>query len=470
MCKPYTHHYHQRYPFDTRQSLDFSTISSPMEYFTGRRKSIFLRIPGKTVPEVVVQPEIRSDENVPSLRRIVSMTPTPLPAVHLKKNRERSVIQGNPWIFSGSIARVTVPADIPPGSLCTVHAAAGTLLGYGYYNSRSAITIRMLSHGDRPYGNETLRRAVSRAIFLRQHILDRETDSCRLINSEGDFLPGLIVDKYADGCVVQLLTAGMERMRDAVFGALIGVCSPRFIYERSNTDSRTREGLGESEGCRYGEIPDDLVIQESGLRFRVDIASGQKTGFFFDQRDNRRLLGGYAAGRRVCDCFSYNGPFTVSALAGGAASVTAVDQSGQALDLLQRNLTVNELDMGKVTARNADAFRYLREMDESFDCIILDPPKFAKHPGEVERASRGYKDINLLACRKVAPGGIIFTFSCSHAVDVKLFRQIVFAAAADSGRRFQLLHQLSAGTDHPVNLAHREGEYLKGLVLRAETP
>ena len=386
--------------------------------------------------------------------------------VHLKKGRERSAQQGNPWIFSGSIARASGQAR--PGVLCSVHSSAGALLGYGYYNSNSAITVRLLSAGNRPYTSDDLRHAVRRAIVLRQKLLSDATDSCRLINAEGDFLPGLIVDKFAGGLVVQILTAGMERMREVIFDELIATCAPEFIYERSDTDSREREGIGEAQGCRYGIMPQELLLRENGLLFHADIAEGQKTGFFFDQRDNRRLLHACAAGRTVCDCFTYNGPFTVNALAGGAKSVTAIDQSENALNMVTRNVTANKLDTAKVTTRCADAFRYLREMPNGFDCIILDPPKFARHPGEVERASRGYKDINLLACRKVAPGGLIFTFSCSQAIDVKLFRQIVFAAAADSGRRFQVLHSLGAGTDHPVNLAHREGEYLKGLVLRAE--
>ena len=391
-----------------------------------------------------------------------------IPAVYLKKKRERSVVQGNPWIFSGSIARVS-GEQVAPGTRCSIHAASGELLGFGYFNPHSAITVRLLSRGNRPYTDDMLREAIREAISRRQPLLDEQTDSCRLINAEGDFLPGLIVDKYADGCVLQIGTAGMERMREVIIATLIGVCSPSFIYERSDTESRHREGIDLSEGCRYGDIPDTLHIRENGLCFQVDVTGGQKTGFFFDQRDNRRLFGSYAANRHVCDCFTYNGPFTVNALAGGAVSVTAVDQSEQALDLLKTNLAINNQPADRVTAQRADAFRFLREVSEPFDCIILDPPKFAKHPGEVERASRGYKDINLLACRNIAPGGIIFTFSCSQAVDVKLFRQIVFAAAADSGRRFQLLHQLGAGTDHPVNLAHREGEYLKGLVLRAES-
>jgi 23S rRNA (cytosine1962-C5)-methyltransferase len=385
---------------------------------------------------------------------------------YLKNGRERSVLQGNPWIFSGSIDRID--GSPSPGAPCVIRDRSGTLLGCGYFNEQSAITIRILRHRAELFTTNDLDTAVRQAVERRAGILDLETDSCRLINSEGDFLPGLIVDQYATGLVIQILTAGMERMREWVMHSLIDVCSPKFIYERSDTEARTREGLDPSEGIRHGAMPAHLVITENGLLFSADVAQGQKTGFFFDQRQNRVLLRMLSAGKRVCDCFCYSGGFAIAALAGGASTVDAIDQSENALELFGNNIALNAFDAGRVRSRAADVFRYLRETREAYDCIILDPPKFARHPGEVDRASRGYKDINLLACKKIAPGGIIVSFSCSHAIDVKLFRQIVFAAAADSGRRFQLLHSLSAGPDHPINLAHKEGEYLKGLVLRAE--
>ena len=385
---------------------------------------------------------------------------------YLKKGRERSVLQGNPWIYSGSIDRIDGASW--PGAPCIIRDRSGTLLGCGYFNEKSAITIRILRHGVEIFTENDLETAIRRAVERRADIIDERTDSCRLINSEGDFLPGLIVDRYATGLVIQILTAGMERMREWILRSLIDVCNPQFIYERSDTEARTREGLVDTEGIRHGDIPVPLVIAENGLSFSADIAQGQKTGFFFDQRQNRALLRTLTSGKRVCDCFCYSGGFTIAALAGGASSVDAVDQSETALEQLGNNITLNAFDAGRVHSRAANVFKYLRETREAYDCIILDPPKFARHPGEVNRASRGYKDINLLACKKVAPGGLIISFSCSHAIDVKLFRQIVFAAAADSGRRFQLLYTLSAGPDHPVNLAHKEGEYLKGLVLRAE--
>lgn len=386
--------------------------------------------------------------------------------VYLRKNREKNIRRGNPWVFSGSIARISGTGTA--GSQCAVYTSDGTLAGYGYYNRESAITIRMLTWGEEPFSNGLLSTRIRRAIARREPLLGSITDSCRLINSEGDFLPGLIVDRFADGLVLQILTAGMEQMRNNIIDVLIRSCTPRFIFERSDTEARKREGLSPSEGTIHGTAPPQATILENGLRYVVDIAEGQKTGFFFDQRENRKLLQGYTAGKRVADCFCYSGSFSVNALAGGARSVTAVDRSPAALELLERNVVNNGFNTDTITTIKADVFSWLRETDSDFDCIVLDPPKFARHPGETERASRGYKDINLLACRKVAPGGMIFTFSCSHAVDSRLFRQIVFGAAADSGRRFQLLHSLSAGPDHPVNLAHREGEYLKGLVLRAE--
>jgi len=386
--------------------------------------------------------------------------------VVLKKNRERSVVQGNPWVFSGSIAQVQgTPAA---GELCKVKSASGAVLGCGYYNAASAITVRMLSQGDSEFTNSTLQMRIAAALSLRSSILGDATDSCRLINSEGDFLPGLIVDKYASGLVVQILTAGMERMRPEIIGALKSCIATSFIYERSDSEARTREGLPPADGLLMGTLPSSPMVKENGLLFATDIAGGQKTGFFFDQRYNRQLLRTFTAGKTVADCFSYCGPFSVAALAGGAVSVDAIDKSAGALALVKNNAALNGVSAAALATINADIFSYLRQTDKRYDCIVLDPPKFARHPGEVERASRGYKDINLLACKKVLPGGIIFTFSCSHAIDIKLFRQIVFAAAADSGRRFQLLHMLSAGPDHPVNLAHKEGEYLKGLVLRAE--
>jgi 23S rRNA (cytosine1962-C5)-methyltransferase len=387
-----------------------------------------------------------------------------LPIIIIKKGREKPVLMGHPWIFSGSIEQVQ--GNATPGCTCKVQDMRGTLLGYGYYNKNSSISVRMLSNGKSVFSLQTLQQRISDAIVRRKSILDQHTDSCRLINSEGDFIPGLIVDKVNDGLVVQLLTCGIEQFRDVIVSSLIKTCAPQFMFERSDTESRKREGLPEKEGLLFGELPETLDIKENCLYFTVDISGGQKTGFFFDQRFNRKLLRDYVQEKKVCDLFSYSGGFSVNALHAGATHVDVVDISKNAVAWAKKNIERNGNEQLKADFICADVFTYLREITNSYDCIICDPPKFAKHPGEVERAARGYKDINLCAFKKLNKEGILFTFSCSQAIDMKLFRQIIFAAAADSGRQIQLLHTLTAGADHPVNVAHIEGEYLKGIVLR----
>lgn len=384
--------------------------------------------------------------------------------VHLKKGREKPVRMGHPWIFSGSVEKVEGSAV--PGCLCKVIDFSGAVLGHGYYNKNSAISVRMLSGGKVPFTEAILQQRIIDAVRRRQQTLCSATDSCRLVNSEGDFIPGLVVDKVNSGLVVQLLTCGIEQFRDTIISTLTTHCTPDFIFERSDTESRKREGLGEKEGLIFGNAPSLIEIKENDLFFTVDIAGGQKTGYFFDQRNNRYLLRTYAAGKSVCDCFSYSGGFSVNALHAGATHVDVVDVSQNAISWAKKNIERNITGEVNSDFICADVFSFLRETTNTYDCIICDPPKFAKHPGEVDRAARGYKDINLCALKKLNKEGILFTFSCSQAIDMRLFRQIVFAAAADSGRQIQLLHTLTAGADHPVNIAHIEGEYLKGLVLR----
>ena len=385
--------------------------------------------------------------------------------IHLKKGRDKPVRNGHPWIFSGAVDSVEGAGE--PGEECIVVSSQGQAVGSGYYNPRSSICVRILSGGPRTFTESDLLQRIDRAVALRSGLLGAaDTTACRLINAEGDFLPGLVVDKYGDGLCVQVLTAGMERLSASIFKRLEQTLRPRFIYERSDSDSRDREGLTRKAGPIYGAHPEEVTFKENGHTFAIDIAAGQKTGFFLDQRENRRLAGEYANGAAVCDCFAYSGGFTVYALARGARFVHAIDQSDRALQTARRNLELNGLSPDPNNFFNEDVFSYLRRTDSAYNLIILDPPKFAKHPGEVERAARGYKDINLLAIKKSAPSGIVFTFSCSGAIEPRLFRQIVFSAAADSGREVQVLHILSAGADHPVNIGHPEGDYLKGLVLR----
>jgi 23S rRNA (cytosine1962-C5)-methyltransferase len=387
--------------------------------------------------------------------------------IYLKEGRDKPVRNGHPWIFSGAVQRIE--GGGVSGDPCRVLGATGAVLGHGYYNAKSAISVRMLTRGDTPFTEATLRSRIDRALAARLHIVDPAlTDSWRLVNSEGDFLPGLVVDRYGDGLCLQILTSGMERIREEIIGALTARLAPAFIVERSDTEARLREGLEPRGGCIRGTVPTDLVIRENGIALGVDLSGGQKTGYYFDQRENRLLVRRYADRRRCLDCFSYSGAFALNALAGGAASVKAIDSSKPAVAAVGRNFERNGYTPSQATAAAADIFTWLRENGEGYDLIVLDPPTFARHQSEVEKAARGYKDINLLAMRKIARGGIVFTFSCSGAVDSRLFRQIVFAAAADSGKNVQLLHILSAAPDHPVNMAHPEGEYLKGLVMRIE--
>jgi 23S rRNA (cytosine1962-C5)-methyltransferase len=413
--------------------------------------------------------------------------------IRLKLGKDKPVRNGHPWIFSGAVAKVEGDVD-PRDRLCTVYGAGGERLGVGYYNDKSTIRVRMLivdtsvdtavnttkSIPPLTFTAKDLHSRISQSINARKKNgvltanVDSNTDSCRLINSEGDFLPGLIVDKYGQGVCIQIGTAGMECWRGVVVDALSDILNPAFIYERSDTSSREREGLPFSEGLIAGTLPETLVITENGVKYKADLRAGQKTGFFFDQRENRALLRRYAAGRSVCDCFSYSGGFTINAALGCAASVVAVDSSEEAGACLSENARLNDVS-GVVNFQKSDAFTFLRQLrpagdgdGASIDLLILDPPKFANHPSEVDRAARGYKEINLAGLRALSPGGLLFTFSCSGAVDPYLFRQIVFGAAADARRGVQILHVLTAGPDHPINIAHREGEYLKGLVLRVQ--
>jgi len=387
--------------------------------------------------------------------------------IHLKKGRDKPIRMGHPWIFSGAIRRVE--GEGTPGEACEVLSSTGDVIGSGYYNPASAIRVRMLCLGKNRFTMKMLLHRVDRAIEHRRALgIGADTTAYRLINSEGDFLPGLIVDKYDAGLCVQVLTAGMEKLRGPLIERLAEALSPQFLYERSDTDARAREGLALRRGIIGGVLPETVVFRENGLAFGIDIVKGQKTGFFLDQRINRMLSARFAAGAAVCDCFAYSGGFSVYALAHGARVVHAVDSSSGALETAKQNVALNNLPSEKINFLTDDVFSFLRTTEAAYDLIILDPPKFAKHPGEVPRAARGYTDINLLAFKKAASGGIVFTFSCSNAIDSRLFRQIVFAAAADSGRLIQVMQVLGAGPDHPVNIAHPEGDYLKGLALRVE--
>ena len=300
----------------------------------------------------------------------------------------------------------------------------------------------------------------------RDGILDRDTDACRLVSSEGDFLPGLVVDRYGSGLVLQVLTAGMERFRGGIIGVLEEMLAPSFIVERSDVASRLEEGLAERLEVARGAVSGPVEILESGLRFCADVLHGQKTGFYLDQRESRRMMRGLARGRRVLDLFSYTGGFGVYAAAGGAAAVTFVDSSGPALELARENMALNGFERVPAEYVRTDAFRYLNDANGRWDMIIIDPPAFAVKKAQVDQAARGYKDLNLRALGLLAPGGVLASYSCSHHIGPELFRQIVYAAVADSGCPAQVIARTSHPPDHPFDICHREGEYLKGIVLR----
>lgn len=383
-------------------------------------------------------------------------------AVVLKPGRDKAVRNRHHWIFSGAIQRLPGTGN---GEIHPVRSAGGDLLGYAYINTASSITARMLSFDETP-GEEAVRKNLEAAFVLRRRFLpDDVTDACRLVNAEGDLLPGLVVDKYADVIVLQVTTLGMEKLKPLVLEELVRAYGPRSILEKSALPSRREEGLQDFEGVLLGEPADRIRIREDGLSYWVDLGRGQKTGFFLDQRGSRRLIRRLADGRRVLNAFAYTGAFSVAAAAGGAASVDSVDASAAAIGLARENFELNGLPGRLGTFFTADAFDFLRQDGPAYDFIVLDPPAFAKRRADVVAACRGYKDINRLALRKAASGGLVLTFSCSHFVDEVLFRQVVFEASAEAGRRVRILERHRQAFDHPVNVYHPETEYLKGFLL-----
>ncbi len=388
-----------------------------------------------------------------------------LPVLRLKPGRERPARAGHPWVFSGAFE------SMPPleaGSLCRLEDSEGGFVAIGYVNPEQSLAVRLLAWEEIEDLSALLRSRVRSALELRRQCLPPDTDCCRLVGAEGDFLPGVLVDRYADVLVLQLTTAGADRLRDRLVDILAAEIEPRTIYERSDIPARREENLPARKGVLHGEpLAAPVEIREQGLRFLVQPDSGQKTGFYLDQRDNRARVRQRAAGRRVLHCFAYTGGFSVAAAAGGARDVTSVESGAASVELLRRNMELNGFAAGEIV--HGDVFEVLREKRQAgarYDLVILDPPAFAKKKLQAEAARRGYKDINLVALQLLAPEGELFTFSCSQHVDALEFRGAVFEAAAQAGVRTQLLAQLGAGFDHPISLSHREGEYLKGLHLR----
>ena len=390
--------------------------------------------------------------------------------VRLKPGRDKSLKRRHPWVFSGAIG--SVEGDVPAGDTVEVMSAEGASFGHGAYSPASQIAVRMWSFArDEKVDADFLAARVAKAVARRQGEAAREANgdnAQRLINAESDGLPGLIVDRYADFLVCQLRSAGAERWRDEIVAALAAAVPHRGIWERSDTGARAKEGLEPRIGLLAGEEPPELVeIAEGPCRFLVDVRHGHKTGFYLDQRDNRALVAAHARGREVLNAFAYTGAFGIQALAAGAAKVTNVESAPGLLALAARHITHNGLDEAAVEDIEGDVAQVLRRFRDSrreFDLIVLDPPKFAESSSQVPAASRGYKDINLLAFKLLRPGGLLFTFSCSAHVRAELFQKIVADAALDAGREARILQRLAQPADHPVALSFPEAGYLKGLV------
>jgi 23S rRNA (cytosine1962-C5)-methyltransferase len=391
------------------------------------------------------------------------------PALVLAPGRDKSVRARHPWIFSGAVARVE--GDPRAGATVAVHGHDGDALGFAAWSPRSQIRARMWTFdpGERIDAAFVARRVV-RACAARDALRDADHTAVRLLNAESDGLPGVVADRYADTVVLQLSSAGAEAWRDELAAALAAQPAVACIYERSDAEVRVLEGLAPRVGVVQGRVSRPLVIREGGLDYRVDIAGGQKTGFYLDQRDNRARVRGHSAARRVLNAFCYTGGFTLAALAGGASHVLSIDSAGDALEVARENVAANPgLDAARAEWREADVFadlRRLRNEAARFDLIVLDPPKFAPTAAHAQRAARAYKDINLLALKLLEPGGLLATFSCSGGVSADLFQKIVAGAALDAGADVTILARLTASADHPVALAFPEGEYLKGLWLR----
>lgn len=390
-------------------------------------------------------------------------------AIKLKPRKEESILRHHPWVFSGAIA--SLPSDIEEGELVQVLSADGRILGVGHYQIGS-IAVRILNFGEGSLPDDFFRQRLSSAFLLRRSLgLIRPDNDCyRLVHGEGDFLPGLVIDVYGDTAVVQAHSPGMhfERMKIAQALTELPEAKVRNVYYKSETTLPYKAQLDPQNDYLIGKFDGNVAV-ENGLRFNIDWLRGQKTGFFVDQRENRALLERFAKGRNVLNMFCYTGGFSVYAMRGGAAKVDSVDSSAKAAALTDANIELNFPGDPRHKTHAVDAFKFLADMEkDAYDLIILDPPAFAKHRSALKNGLIGYRKLNAKAFEKIKSGGILFTFSCSQVVTREMFRLAVFTAAAQSGRKVRILYQLTQPADHPVDISHPEGEYLKGLVLYVE--
>ncbi len=388
-------------------------------------------------------------------------------SIIIKQGREKSIHHRHPWIFSGAIQKTE--GNPEAGEIVEIRDSKGAILAKGYYNARSQIQARILEWNEGVEINRDWREKKIRASILKRKNI-AGTDAMRLIYGEADFLPGLIADRYGDYIVLQFLTAGIDRVKKEIVEIIDSILKPKAIYEKSDADVRSLEGLPPSSGLMLGkEVPELLEITENGLKYFVNLKEGQKTGFFLDQRENRKIIMPYAEGKEVLDGFCYTGGFTLSALKGGAKSVVSVDSSAEALGLLEKNLKNNAMTQSQSNIIQADVFTLLRQYrDEErlFDMVILDPPKLAPTKYHRDKALRAYKDVNLLAMRILRENGLLVTFSCSGGVSLADFKMMIGWASIDAKREVQIIRTLSQAEDHPIRVSYPESEYLKGLVCR----
>lgn len=396
-------------------------------------------------------------------------TQSPYPKIKLKRGKEESLERFHPWVFSGAVCETdTMPAE---GEIVEVVTHNGDTVGIGHYQIGS-IAVRMLEFGVDRLSDDYFRRRIGEAYLMRRALglIREDNDSYRLVHGEGDLLPGLVIDVYGDTAVIQAHSPGMHYIREEIADVLISLpdAGIKNVYYKSETTLPYMARLNPEDGYLAGKAGNCVAV-ENGLKFHIDWLKGQKTGFFLDQRDNRALVERYAKGRNVLNMFCYTGGFSVYAMRGDAASVCSIDSSAKAIMLTEKNVELNFGAVARHKALACDAFKYLDEtQNDEYDLIILDPPAFAKHRNAVKNGLNGYRKLNAKAFEKIRSGGILFTFSCSQVVTKDMFRHAVFTAAARSGRNVRILHQLTQPADHPVNIYHPEGEYLKGLVLYVE--
>lgn len=389
-------------------------------------------------------------------------------ALRLKAKRDKPVRNRHPWIFSGAIQKIE--GEPSHGDLVAVESSKGDYLATAYYNVNSQIRGRILTWEDRPIDPAWWREKIA-AAATRRDLLNLNASAVRLINAEADQLPGLVVDRYGDYLVMQCLTWGIDRRKEMIADILAELFRPKAIIERSDADVRRKEGLIKEKGVLFGaEPPENLIVQENGIQFGVNLLHGHKTGLYLDQRSNRSIVGGFSAEKDILNVFSYTGGFGLYAAKAGAKSVINIDSSVRVLEQAERNFILNDYANDSryefIAANAFDLLRHYRDTGQQFDVVVLDPPKFAHSPRDVDKASRGYKDLNWLAMKLLRPNGMLATFSCSGAISAELLQKIVFSAAVDARRNAQIIQPLAQAADHPTLITFPESNYLKGLLCR----